>query len=93
MAAFCRKCFLQDTDEEELLRSVKRLVEGLDEEDRVSEEVYRERLEKCRSCESLYRGLCRRCGCYVEYRAALRVRSCPQVPALWRAVPAAEEGR
>ncbi len=96
MASICKRCLLQDIDEEEILRSVKRLVEGLDEEDRTPEEVYRERLALCTSCESLLRGMCRLCGCYVEYRAALRVRSCPRVPSRWGALPAgaaAQEGR
>ena len=91
MKVFCKRCLLRDMDEEETLRSVNRLVEDLLEEDRVSEEVYTERLASCEGCEQLFRGMCRLCGCYVELRAALRVRRCPMVPPRWERMLLAEE--
>ncbi|MBQ1491139.1 MAG: hypothetical protein IIZ39_04210 [Blautia sp.] len=91
MKAFCKRCLLRDMDEEEILRSVNRLVEDILEEDRVPQKVYQERLAACEGCEQLYRGMCRLCGCYVELRTALRVRRCPMVPPKWERMPSAEE--
>lgn len=44
----------------------------------VSEETYRQRIEKCKSCEYLEFGTtCRQCGCIVEIKAKLEGASCP----------------
>lgn len=80
---FCRRCLLRDTPEEESWKSVHDYIERLPEEDKVSEEVYEERLNICRSCEMLLAGTCRMCGCFVEMRAAMKVRFCPGVPPKW----------
>lgn len=61
-------------------------IERLPEEDKVSSEVYEERLGKCKECDHLMNGMCRKCGCYVEMRAVMKVRGCPDVPARWGAV-------
>ena len=79
----CRKCLLSQTSQTEVFESVKRLVEGLEEDVRVSEGEYRARLMKCESCDQLLAGMCRLCGCYVELRAAIRTRSCPKARPEW----------
>lgn len=58
-------------------------IKSLEEEDRVSQEIYEKRLEICGTCENLMEGMCRLCGCFVELRASLRVRKCPSLPAKW----------
>lgn len=86
----CRKCLLRESSEAEYFQQLKAYIAGLDAADRVSQEVYERRLHICGSCENLTRGMCRLCGCYVELRAALRVRKCPALPSRWAAEPAAD---
>ena len=86
MRAYCRRCLIAQVDDEQLAASVRRLVDDLGEEERVEPEVYERRLGRCRECDMLLNGMCRLCGCYVELRCAMRVRSCPQVPPRWEPV-------
>lgn len=81
----CRKCLLRDMPEQEAYANLFHYLENLSPDDRVPDEVYNERLNICRSCDKLLSGTCILCGCYVELRAAMRVRSCPCVPAKWSA--------
>ena len=37
---------------------------------------YKLRLEKCKKCDFLISGMCLKCGCYVEVRAALNDKHC-----------------
>lgn len=80
---FCRKCLLKETSEREYFENLYTYIANLPEEDKVSDEVYESRLAICKSCDDLLSGMCRRCGCYVELRAAIKVRSCPNVPPKW----------
>lgn len=82
----CRKCLLREEDEEEYFQNLKQYIANLDDTVRVEQEVYEERLRICSSCENLLRGMCRLCGCYVELRAALRVRKCPGIPCRWERI-------
>ncbi|MBQ0000101.1 MAG: hypothetical protein KBT01_00980 [Clostridiales bacterium] len=79
----CKKCLLREQSEEVYLQKLENYIAGLDEEDRVSQEVYESRLAICGECENLLKGMCRLCGCYVELRASLRVRKCPAIPSKW----------
>ena len=79
----CRKCLLQDTPEEDMWQSIHEYIERLPEEDKVSKAVYETRLLACRGCDMLLAGMCRVCGCYVEMRAAMKVRACPGVLPKW----------
>lgn len=79
----CRKCLLEEMDQDEVLTDVRRYIERIPQEERTEEELYRERLERCRACEQLLSGMCRVCGCFVELRAAVRVRACPLVHPRW----------
>ncbi|MDY3745248.1 MAG: DUF6171 family protein [Lachnospiraceae bacterium] len=38
---------------------------------------------RCRQCDRLLNGMCRICGCFVEMRAAIKVKSCPDVVPKW----------
>ena len=87
----CKKCLLREESEEVFLTQLKAYIEGLDDSDRVSQSVYEERLHQCGQCENLIKGMCRICGCYVELRAALRVRKCPGIPCRWIAAEMAAE--
>ena len=65
----CRKCLLEDMDENDFLRDMRSHIAAYPEDKKVSEEEYRRRLAFCKDCEKLVDGMCVLCGCYVELRA------------------------
>ena len=74
----CRRCLLVDlTDEKEILRTVREMIEAMPDAQRADETLYQTRLNICRDCDSLLKGTCVRCGCYVELRAAKKIQCCP----------------
>lgn len=79
----CRKCLIEDMDEDEFLKELSSYIKNYPEEKRVKEEVYKHRLEICKECDELVNGMCRKCGCYVELRTLKRKTFCPAVPAKW----------
>lgn len=79
----CKKCLLRESDQRAYFKNLFEYIENLPREDKVPEQVYEERLAYCRGCENLLGGMCRLCGCYVELRAAMKVRACPAVSARW----------
>ena len=79
----CRKCLLEDFAPEEYIQSMRTYIEGLPKDVKADESLYNDRVQICRECENLYDGLCRVCGCFVEYRAALRNKGCPDVIPRW----------
>ena len=80
---FCRKCLTREMEQTEYFRTLHEYIAHLDADLKVDDEVYEERLALCKQCEKLYQGMCRICGCYVELRAAMKIRACPDVPARW----------
>ncbi len=82
-AKVCRKCLLDDMDKDEFFNQLSQYIKNYPEEKRVSQEVYRHRLEICKECDELINGMCRKCGCYVELRALKQKTFCPSVPAKW----------
>ena len=78
-----RKCLLRDLTEKEYFRNMYVYISNLPEEDRTPEEEYERRLSKCRECDHLLNGMCRICGCFVEMRAAIVVRHCPDSTSEW----------
>lgn len=79
----CRKCLLQDMDEEEYFSDMRRYIENIDKDLKVDNQLYQERLSFCRECENLLSGMCRICGCFVEMRAVMRKNYCPGSPKKW----------
>lgn len=73
----CRKCLTRDMDRNEYFENLHTYIANLDEEVKVSEPLYEKRLFICQSCDRLYDGMCRACGCYVELRAAMKKNRCP----------------
>ena len=65
----CRKCLLEDMDENDFLRDMRSHIEAYPADKRVSEDEYHRRLNFCKGCEKLVDGMCVLCGCYVELRA------------------------
>lgn len=64
-------------------KTVADYIATLDDRLRTEEEMYRRRLDACRSCEGLVNGACRFCGCFVEIRAARKDQGCPGIPSRW----------
>ncbi|WP_297777631.1 DUF6171 family protein [Blautia sp.] len=79
----CKKCLLRDMGEAEAFENMYQYIANLSPEDKVSDEEYERRLMVCRQCSHLLSGMCGKCGCYVEMRAAMKVRHCPDVPGKW----------
>lgn len=73
----CKRCLLLESAEGAMLESIKERVEKLSPEERVSQELYEERLNQCKLCDNLISGMCLKCGCYVEFRAAFKDKRCP----------------
>lgn len=78
----CR-CLLKQAGEQELAQAVSEYISTLSPDIRASEDLYKQRLEKCRECDDLNSGVCGKCGCYVEMRAAVRKNRCPSEEKLW----------
>lgn len=62
-----------------MLKSITERIEKLSEKEKAPDELYEKRLDKCKSCDNLISGVCMKCGCYVEFRAAFKKNSCPDV--------------
>lgn len=79
----CKRCLLEDFAPEEYLENMRIYLKGLDENIKAEEEVYRQRLLQCEKCDKLTEGICRSCGCFVEYRAAIKNKACPDIEPRW----------
>lgn len=78
----CR-CLLFEADEKELAANVSEYVNTLSPDIKADEKLYRSRLDTCLRCESLVGGMCVKCGCYVEIRAAVKNNYCPSEDKFW----------
>ncbi len=77
------QCLLREAGENELADKVKEFINGLSEEAKSEEALYRQRLSLCKSCKHLLNGTCMKCGCYVEMRAAIKTNHCPSEEKFW----------
>lgn len=75
--AECRRCLLLESAGENTLEEIRMRIEKLSEKEKASEEIYNSRLEECKNCDNLISGVCMKCGCYVEFRAAFKKMKCP----------------
>ena len=46
---------------------------------KITAQLYEKRLSECKSCDNLISGVCMKCGCYVEFRAAFKKNNCPNI--------------
>lgn len=81
---YCRKCLLKDMDKNEYYKNVYDFIESLDEDVKAPKQEFERRIGICRECESLFEGMCRVCGCFVEMRAAVKNNYCPSVRDKWQ---------
>ena len=79
MTEKCKRCLLRESAEQDVYNDIKARIEKLGADERAAESDYAARLEKCRECENLISGVCMKCGCYVEFRAAFKNNRCPNV--------------
>lgn len=77
MLAKCKKCLLNEAGESKSLKLVEDYLNSLEQELKVTRDIYIKRLSMCKSCDNLISGMCIKCGCYVEIRAALKDKCCP----------------
>lgn len=76
MKVQCKKCLLQEAGENNSYNQLMEYIATIDDSLKVSESVYNNRLSACRKCDMLISGMCLKCGCYVELRAALKDGKC-----------------
>lgn len=81
---FCRKCLLDELDEDEYIRNLKDYISAYPQEKRCDEREYQRRLEICTKCEKLSNAMCALCGCYVELRALKKEMYCPDFDNRWK---------
>ncbi len=73
----CKRCLLYESAEGNILELIKEKIKSLPEAEKTDEAVYSNRLSLCKTCDFLISGMCRKCGCYVEFRAAFKNKHCP----------------
>ena len=74
---------LLDPGGEALAQTIREQLAALPPEALCADDARAARLSACAACDHLRDGLCALCGCYVEYRAALLNRRCPDIPGRW----------
>ena len=52
-------------------------------EQKAPDALYKDRLQKCTSCDHLVNGMCALCGCFVEVRAAKVRQHCAKNAEIW----------
>ena len=73
----CKRCLLRESAEQDVYEDIQARISKLPEKDKTEDAVYRLRLESCQKCDHLLSGVCMKCGCYVELRAAFQKQHCP----------------
>ncbi|MFA7674019.1 MAG: DUF6171 family protein [Clostridia bacterium] len=82
MKPFCKRCFLNEIDED-MYKGIYEYISSLSEDIRTEEKEYATRLSTCRQCDSLMEGTCVKCGCFAEVRAAKKNMHCPSEEHFW----------
>ena len=77
----CKRCLLHESAQTDVIESIKSRIEKLSADEKADYELYRSRLNECQKCDNLISGVCMKCGCYVEFRAAFKKQKCPDVKA------------
>lgn len=73
----CRRCLLRESGREETLADIRARIARLSPAERAPQALYDARLAACSACAQLIGGVCMKCGCYPEFRAAFRRQTCP----------------
>lgn len=75
----CKRCLLLQSGDEDNHKLVQQYIAKIKPEEKCDYDTYQKRLEMCRNCDNLISGMCIKCGCYVEFRAAFKNKKCPDV--------------
>lgn len=73
----CVRCLLNAIDDKTALEIVNKYKADTPECDRALPDIYRQRLDTCLDCKYLERGVCLKCGYYVEARMYRKGGRCP----------------
>ena len=68
---------LREAAEEAAFDAIREKLEMLSFSEKADDALYQQRLDACKECDFLISGVCMKCGCYVEFRAAFRKMKCP----------------
>lgn len=79
----CKKCLLSEIDKDRYYTNMYEYIELLPVDIKTEENEYQRRLSLCKQCDDLENGMCRKCGCFVEVRAAKKVNYCPSEKHFW----------
>lgn len=79
----CLRCILLQSGEDETYKLILEKIKLLPESKKADDDLYHKRLEICKQCDNLDSGLCLKCGCYVEWRAAVKLSHCPLKKKRW----------
>ena len=74
----CKRCLTRElADQAKEFQNIRDYIDNLDVDIKSPDVLYEERLSICKECDMLLAGMCRKCGCYVELRAAVTKNYCP----------------
>lgn len=79
----CKRCMIAGLNRDEVLGKLADYIEAIEPSRRTEDTAYRARLAVCEQCPKLSDGMCRECGCFVLYRAAIAANSCPDAVDRW----------
>ena len=79
----CKRCLVRESADKSLSGRIEETIRAIPPGERTDGELYEKRLAECKSCEWLFTGICRKCGCFVEVRAARENDPCPDIPDRW----------
>lgn len=79
----CRRCLLKDLSDTDYFHSIYEYIENIPPEQKAPDALYKNRLQKCTSCDHLVNGMCALCGCFVEVRAAKVHQHCAKNAEIW----------
>ena len=79
----CRRCLLKDLSDTDYFHSIYEYIENIPPEQKTPDALYKDRLQKCTSCDHLVNGMCALCGCFVEVRAAKVRQHCAKNAEIW----------
>ncbi len=77
MGDLCKRCLLYEAGERAAYTQVQAYLDTVPSDELASPTVRKNRLDLCQRCDQLISGMCRKCGCYVEVRAAMKDGTCP----------------
>lgn len=73
----CRRCLLLKSGKQDILADIQSRIERIPPDQKTDSNEYHLRLVTCGECEYLIDGVCLKCGCYPEFRAAFNKNRCP----------------